>query len=359
MQRRDTEKKLSMRPAMGVFYKPEPERLRFIKQIGVDDIILWGNTFRRRPESGTFGTWSEKEKVISYEELVDLQEYLEEHSIRLFAIENLPLHLYDHVIFGEDGRDAQIEAYCQSIANIGRAGIRHLGFNWIPDGVKRTTYSHPVRGGAFGTAYQHSQMADAPVLRKGPYHREDIWQAFQYFIERVLPVAEECDVKLSIHPNDPPVDSIAGFPHLFNSLKAYDQAFAIRPSDHLGFTFCLGNIEEMGEDPIETVRRYAATEKIHYVHFQSVSGNVPEFHEQFIDTGNYDPYPIVKAFKQAGFKGVMIPGHTPQIEGDTEWRSTESATHTPYHHPMGGYRARAYTIGYIRGMLNALKHDDA
>ena len=51
----------------------------------------------------------------------------------------------------------------------------------------------------------------------------------------------------------------------------------------------------------------------------------------------------------------MIPGHVPQTEGDVEWRTPESSQYTPYNHPMGGYRARAYTIGYLKGMLHAVR----
>ena len=60
------------------------------------------------------------------------------------------------------------------------------------------------------------------------------------------------------------------------------------------------------------------------------------------------------AFHEAGFKGVMIPGHVPEVEGDEPWRTRESIEHTPYYHPMGGYRGRAYTVGYLRGLLHAL-----
>ncbi len=78
-----------------------------------------------------------------------------------------------------------------------------LGYNWMINGVWRSTYSRPVRGGAKGTAFDYQQMRDAPLIADREYSEEEFWDNYEYFIRRVLPVAEAENVKLAIHPNDP------------------------------------------------------------------------------------------------------------------------------------------------------------
>ena len=102
----------------------------------------------------------------------------------------------------------------------------------------------------------------------------------------------------------------------------------------------------------EVIRHYA--DKIHYVHFQSSNGRVPEFSENFVDEADYNPFRVVQALADIGFSGVMIPGHVPQLDGDTEWRGSYSVSKPRYVHPMGGHQARAYTIGFIKGLIAAL-----
>lgn len=348
----DRNAKLSMRVALAMFVKPEIERLRFAKQLGVEDIILWGNTFSRPPHKDVRPGGADME--ISFDQLLELRTMIESQGLRLFGIENLPQHFYDKIFWGKEGREEQLEHYCNSIRNMAAAGIYNLGYNWIPYGVKRSSYTYPIRGGALATAYNHEDMKQAPLYFGRKYTEEEFWDNYSYFIKGVLPVAEECGVTISAHPNDPPVESIGGVPHLFRNVDAYLKAFEIYPSNNHKVTLCLGNFEEMGGNLFETIRFFGERDKIHYVHFQSVSGSVPQFHEEFIDSGDYDPYEIVSALKEVNFNGVMIPGHVPQTEGDVEWRTIESDRYTPYHHPMGGYRARAYTIGYINGLINAV-----
>jgi mannonate dehydratase len=334
-----------MKAALGMFVKPEIERLKFARQIGVENIVLWGNTFRREGDPS---------RIISFDELVSLKAWIEDAGLSIFAIENLPSHFFADIIFGRPAREQRIEEVQESITNMGRAGIRCFGYNWIPFGVKRSSYSYPIRGGAMGTAYDHNVMCNASLYADRVYSEEEFWENYFYFIERVLPVAEAAGVNLAIHPNDPPVESIGGIPHLFRSSEAYKKVFDRFPSDNHGITFCLGNFEEMGEDVFEAIRDFGKTGKIHYVHLQAVSKPIPAFNEEFIDTGGWDPFDLIEALDDVGFDGAIIPGHVPQIEGDEEWRPQESLIYTPYKHPMGGYRSRAYAIGYIRAMIHSL-----
>jgi mannonate dehydratase len=111
----------------------------------------------------------------------------------------------------------------------------------------------------------------------------------------------------------------------------------------------------MGEDVLAAIREFGPQGKLSYVHFQAVNGRVPVFHETFVDEADWDAWELIRTFDEVGFHGVMIPGHVPDVEGDEPWRTRESREMTPYYHPMGGYRGRAYTIGYLKGLLHALR----
>lgn len=344
---RQNVRELPMRVALATFVSPAEERLRFIQQMGVRDIILWGTTFRspRRPGGG----------AVSFKELIALRKQAESHGLRVFGVETLPLESYDKLIFGEEGREQQVLHYIETIRNIGRAGIPVLGYNWMPQGVWRTNLHVPLRGGASSTGFALAEAQCAPLIRGRIFEEEECWANYAWFLERVLPVAEEEGVTLAAHPNDPPVGSLGGVPCLLRSRANFDRALAIHPSPNHGLCFCLGNWTEMGEDIFDAIRHFGSAGKLIYVHFQAVRGRVPQFHETFVDEADYDAWALVRAFHEAGFQGVMIPGHVPEIEGDAGWRTKESYEHTPYYHPMGGYRGRAYTVGYLRGLLHALR----
>lgn len=340
---------LPMRAALATFVPPKEERLRFIRQIGVEDLILWGTTFGAA--SGT------REDELDAAELTAIREYAGRFGLRIFGIEALPTHWYNHIVIGDSGCERQIAHFQNSIRAAGRAGIPLLGYNWILQGVWRTG-TVELRGGALGGAFRAVDAAGVGLTHGHDFVEEVFWQNYERFIEAVLPVAEAEGVTLALHPNDAPVEKIAGVPYLFRNRTAFRRAMDFRPSANHGLTFCLGCWSAMGEDVAAAIREFGAEGKLLYVHYQAVRGAVPEFHETFIDEGDYrglNAWQVLNELRAAGFRGVMIPGHTPQLEGDVEWRPQESFQFTPYKHRMGGYRARAYTIGYLKGMLAALE----
>lgn len=333
-----------MRPALDLFFPPTTEQLTFAKQIGVDDIVLFGTSLE---------SWSE----LSFKNLVAIRNQVENAGLRLFSIETFPARFYDQIILGKSTHTEQLRAYQEAIDNIGRAGIKYHSYNWMPTGVWRTTYSHRLRGGAKGIAFNAIDIEKVPLSFDRAYEEEEFWEFYSHFITELLPIAESAGVNLSVHPNDPPVASIGGVPQLFRNKENFDRAMAIRPSDNHGLTFCLGGWSAMGfgQTMPDIIREYGPQGKIHYVHFQSHNGVPPFFSENFVELADYNPFGVVKALQEVGFDGVMIPGHVPQLDGDSEWRNTYTVTDARYTHPMGGHQARAYTIGFMKGLISALK----
>jgi mannonate dehydratase len=339
-----------MRPAIAAFVPPDDARLRFIRQLGVEDLLLWATTYGEVSGAG--------EGELDADTLLGFRRQAESHGLRIFGVETLPAHWYNEIILGSPGAARQIDHFKNSIRALAKAGIHVLGYNWFLHGVWRTSMTRPLRGGALGTAFDAEEAAKAPLTHGERFSEELFWSNYERFLREVIPVAENEGVRLALHPNDPPVASIGGVPFLFRSRDNFRRALSLVDSSAHALCLCLGCWSEMGECGSDVVREFGPQNKIAYVHFQAVRGSVPCFHETFIDEGDYggdDAWTVLSALRETGFDGVMIPGHVPQMEGDEEWRPELSFEKTPYKHPMGGYRARAYTIGYLRGMLRALQ----
>jgi len=326
---------LPMRVGLGQFTEPTEERLRYVKQLGVDDVLL--NMYQYDPEYPHLPDRDavplEGENEWSYENVLALRERVESAGLRLNAIENVPISFYDDIMLGEDGREQQLEHMKTTVRNLGRAGVPTLGYHWMPSGVRRTG-TVDVRGGAAATAFDRDE-ADPSRTHDREYTEAELWENYELFLEELLPVAEEHGVEMCLHPNDPPVESLGGVPQLFRNFENFKRAMEIVPSDNHGLEFCLGCWSEMGEDLEAAIRHFGARDELAYVHFRDVEGTVPSFHETWIDEGNYDALEIVRLLREVGFSGMMIPDHTPHLEGDSDWE----------------HRGRAYTVGHLKALL--------
>jgi len=341
---------LPMRFGLGTFMDPHPSRLRFVKQLGVDDILLnlWGAREAGYPNLPLTG-----EKEWAFQNLLQLRNQIEDAGLRLNALENLPYEFYDKIMLGAEGRDQQIEHVKNTIRNMGRAGIPRLGYNWMPNGVWRSSTSYPIRGGAESSAIDMTQLKEAPQTHDRQYSEQEMWDNYEYFLERVLPVAEEEDVTLALHPDDPPVESIGGIARPFRSPDNLERAMDFVPSDNHGLEFCLGNFSAMGADIPKEIKRFGERGEIEYVHFQTISNELPTFHEVFVDQdGFYDPYEVISALDDVGFTGMIILGHAPKMEGDEQRLGHADQASLDVHSEGWKEQGRAFTIGYLRGILN-------
>ena len=329
---------LPMRVGLGQFMQPTRDRLRFIKQLGVNDVLL---NMYATPLLADSETPLTGDAEWDFQELIQLRNRIEDAGLRLNAIENIPIQFYDDVMLGGPDRDQQLEHVKRTIRNIGRAGIPVLGYHWAPSGVWRTSTSRRVRGGAESTAFDAKDIENAPLTFDRTYTEEELWENYEHFLESVLPVAEEAGVTLALHPNDPPIEGIGGVPFLFRNFENFKRAMDLVPSDNHGLEFCLGTWSEMGENLFDVIEYFGERDELVYVHFRDVEGTVPSFHETFLDEGNYDEYEIMRALDDVGFSGLMIPDHVPRLEGDDDWKP----------------RGRAYTVGYLKGLLRERQSD--
>jgi len=171
---------------------------------------------------------------------------------------------------------------------------------------------------------------------------EDIFEALAYFLEEVVPVAEESGVKLGLHPDDPPRESVRDVPRIANSVANYDRILDVYDSEYNGVTFCQGNFAAMGADIPDTIRHFG--EKINFVHFRDVNGDVDRFVETWHDDGPTDMHAAMEAYVEAVDDDVpMRPDHVPTMAG-------EDNSNPGYH-----FKGRLFAIGYMRGLLDSLE----
>jgi mannonate dehydratase len=316
-----------MRPGFGQFNVATPEYLQFAAQFGATDVLL--NT--------PLLPGAERWELV---DLVKLRLSVEQWGLKLSAIENVPPHFYDQVMLGGPRRDRQIENMIYTVRNIARAGIPIFGYNWMPSHVWRTP-PRSIRGGALATAYDDGLGQEYPLTHGRIYTEDEIWSNLEHWIRIITPIAEEEGIRLGIHPCDPPVAVLGGIPQVLRSFAAYKRLIEIYPSDSNAIEFCQGTFAEMadGVDIYEKIRYFGLRNKILYVHFRNVSGVVPEFHEEFVNTGYVDMYRAMQTYCEVGFDSFFIDDHVPQTFQDTAW----------------GHRGRAFANGYIQGLIEAVK----
>lgn len=315
-----------MRPGFGQFQVASEEYLLFAQQFGATDIL-----FNTPLIPGDGGKWQ-------LHDLVKLRLRVEQFGMKLSALENVPTNFYDHIMLNGPRRDEQIENMIFTVRNMARAGIPIFGYNWMPSHVWRTPPKQ-IRGGALATAYDHALGSKYPLTHGREYSEEEMWGNLEYWIKIITPVAEEEGIRLGIHPCDPPVDKLGGIPQLLRSFESYKRLIEIYPSDSNGIEFCQGTFSEMKDDIYEMIDYFVSRKKILYVHFRNVSSQVPNFYEEFVNTGYVDMYKAMKIYHKHNFDGFFIDDHVPHTHGDTPW----------------GHRGRAFANGYIQAMIEAVQ----
>ena len=317
---------------------PEPtdDELRFIKQMGIDYVVLWTNE-----EKSSFEYYSSRRKLF------------EDAGLTVYGVGNWDVHNQDAIVLNLPNRDAKVDQYKQHLRDLGRAGIPYTTYAHMANGIW-STERESTRGGASARAFDLDSVGQgqwngvyyhAPLSHGRAYTQEEIWDNYSSFIREVAPVAEEADVKIGIHPDDPPQPELAGVPRcIFSSCDGYARALAIADSPNVGICFCVGCWLEggplMGKGPIESILDFGGQGRIFKVHFRNVDAPLPHFVETFVDDGYMDMYPIMKALRQAEFDGVVIADHIP-LMGDDPRLGT------------------AFTLGYMKSMLDRVNQEFA
>jgi len=247
---------------------------------------------------------------------------------------------------GRPGRDQDIETFIAFVKNLGRLGIYSSKIDWHPGNTYTTKMIESPRGyKAREFSVDDFRKNVEKQLYERVYTAEDIWATYTYFIKAVLPVAEKADVRLALHPDDPPLPMMNGVAKLFTHYDGIKRADEIAgKSKYWGLTLCVGTWSEggdkMGKDVFGMIDDFGARGKIFAVHFRNVSSPLPRFHETLHDDGYLDMYQVMRAFRKAKCNGSFIPDHYPGLSGDANRRAVE-----------------AYSIAYMRSLLRRVNED--
>jgi mannonate dehydratase len=244
---------------------------------------------------------------------------------------------------GRPGRDEEIEKFQTFIKNLGRLGIYSTKIDFHPGNTYTTKEITTERGykvREYDVNDFHKEVEKQMFDRV--YTAEDMWGYYTYFIKAVLPVAEKADVRLALHPDDPPTAASAmmnGVAKMFVDYNGYKRADEVAGhSPYWGLMFCVGTWSEggtqMGKDVFGIIDDFGARGKIFAVHFRNVSSPLPRFHETFQDDGYMDMYQVMKAFRKVKCTASLIPDHYPQLVNDPGHRIADT-----------------YSIAYMRALL--------
>ena len=309
-----------------------------------------------QPRGGLSG-WGyagDPNKLWSVDELVALKREVESHGLVLWGIESFdPAHWFDILLDGKE-RKEQIAKISQIIRNVGRAGIGVIGYNFSLAGVSGRGSSRNLRGNAEGVAmHGRSELTDTPLPLGMVWNmiydqnapagtlqsitHEELWDRLKRFLNEVIPVAEESGVRLGLHPDDPPLETVRGQPRLVYQPSMYDRALQLVPSKSNALAMCLGTIQEMTQGSVyEACDQYTKNNNAPYIHLRNVVGKVPNYCETFIDEGDIDIMRVFRILHKNNYDGVIIPDHAPQMNSDAPW-------HTGI----------AFAMGYLKAAMTA------
>lgn len=275
------------------------------------------------------------------DDVLRLRDEVERAGMSLAVIESIPVH--EDIKLGRPSRDRLIDAWCESLASVGAAGVPVVCWNFMPvfdwtrtslamrlaDGSEALAYDddalaamYRARGVSglpgWGAAYDAAQLA---ALRDAyrEVESERLWEHLAYFLERVVPAAEAASVVLALHPDDPPWP-VLGFPRILGDGAALDRLLALVDRPANGVTLCTGSLGASRANDVPAIaRRLAARGRIHFVHCRNVAvTGERRFHETAHPgaAGDVDMLAVLRALRDARYEGPVRPDHGRAIWGE-------------------------------------------
>lgn len=305
--------------------------------------------------------------------LARLADEIDAAGLRFAVVESIPVH--EDIKLGRPTRDRLIDAYCESVRAMGAVGVPVLCYNFMPIfDWTRTDLAFRLDDDSLALAYDDAALAridlsrgtgdlpgwaaayDGPTLAAllDAYRSVDaerLWEHLAYFLERVVPAAEEANVKMAIHPDDPPW-SIFGLPRIVTDAAALERLTRLVDRPANGITFCTGSLGASAANDLPAMARsLGARGRIHFAHCRNVKRTGPRsFHETRhpTDDGDVDMLGVLRALRDTGFGGPMRPDHGRMIWGERG-------------RPGYGLYDRALGAAYLNGLWEGLgdsAHED-
>ena len=349
-----------MKSSFRWYGESDPVKLEYIRQIpGMRSIV--SAVYDVKPGE----VWPE-------ESIRHLTELCREHGLIFDVVESIPVT--EEIKLGKPEREQHIQNYCESVRRCAKYGIKCITYNFMPvfDWTRTDLYM-PLPDGSTCLSYDGKQvegkspedmfreiddnsngyaMPGWEPERMGEIKElfakykdvtaEDLWANLKYFLEAIMPVCEACDVKMAIHPDDPPW-GIFGLPRIITDKAAVERLLTMVPSKYNGLTLCTGSLGASPKnDMVEII--HAAGDRIYFAHLRNVAINDRWFNETAHESacGSLDMYEIVKALQEEGFDGYVRPDHGRMIWGEVA-------------RPGYGLFDRALGVSYLNGLWEAVE----
>src|SRR5262245_19317202 len=325
---------------------------RRIKQLGVDHVLSGGPQIPWTEESlnNTMARW--KAAGIS--------------------VSNLMINLGNDITYGRPGnkRDEDIEKIKQSIVAAAKVGLPVIEYNFYAHRAMEGYFEETdtARGNSGWTGFDYELVQTAaqqyqtrpaekgmkfkdlpPLANEGKHTLDEMWANITYFLKAVIPVAEKNNIRLALHPNDPPAPISRGSEQIMATLAGWKKLISIVNSPANGITFDCVVTRELGEDPIEVAKYFGSRDRINHVHFRNVIVKKPyeRYTEVLIDEGMNNMFAVMKELVKNKYSRLIYPEHPRRLDYDAERGAI------PGYPGGGGYAAIAFNVGYARAMLQA------
>ncbi|HBL84085.1 MAG: mannonate dehydratase [Clostridiales bacterium GWF2_38_85] len=309
-------------------------------------------------------------KVWSNESIAKIRSAAKQHGLEFEVVESVPVH--EDIKLGNSNRDVFIDAYIETIRRLAAIGVKVICYNFMPvfdwlrselnyqndDNSTSLIYRNdevlamdPKTGELSLPGWDESYTKDGLRELLNNYKNIDeteLWDNLAYFLNRIIPVCEKCDVKMAIHPDDPPW-GIFGLPRIITDEIHLDKLLSINTSKYNGLTLCTGSLGVNPQNNISMLAaKYAKQGRVHFVHARNVliTGNRC-FNETAhpSEYGSLDIYSILKELYINGFDGYIRPDHGRMIWGEKG-------------KPGYGLYDRALGAAYINGLWEAIVKSD-
>jgi mannonate dehydratase len=310
------------------------ENLQYNLRYGVKHLTV--TLSRTSPE----GAWDR-------DEINQMKDDCDHYGVQLEAIRMSPDYI---TLRKRPERDRMLDAIIGNIQKASEVGIKIITYHWTVIPIRRNTRT-PGRGGSTYAAFRlEGNWQTLPVGQSGEVSSEDYWERISYFLAKVIPVAQQADVRMACHPYDPPglpfgyqgADNWDS-PSIFAALKRYE---SIVDTPYNGFQLCLGTTAEGLKNPqseiLPIVQYLGERKKIHQVHMRNIHGGLHNFAEVYPDEGEMNFFQAMRILRDTQFAGSICPDHMP-------------------HHPddPGSLQSYAFGYGYIGALIQAVNSEVA
>ena len=276
------------------------------------------------------------------ESIAKIKEQCEAHGLVFDVVESIPVH--EDIKLGRGDVEHLLDVYCENIRRCAKYGVKCVTYNFMPVfDWTRTQLDKKAPDGSTSLVMYWDQMKGLDPLKDdihlpgwdssytqeevreliaayGQLGEEGLWDNLKRFLEKVIPVAEECDVKMAIHPDDPPYP-IFGLPRIITCEKNLDRFLKLYDSPYNGLCLCTGSLGCAASNDIPAmIRKYAKADRIAFMHIRNVKimedGSFEE-RAHLSSCGSLDIYEIVKVLVENGFEGYVRPDHGRMIWGES------------------------------------------